>query len=144
MPTAAGGRPATATAAAAAVFEQAAIYAHSHAEVLSRGDLEALRNWAGTQSDAIYEAFRRHFPNLDVSYVTEHSITVCQRVNWWRFLLEMGALGVPDAAVATALCRDVDDDYGDNNVIYVCRVMFYGVELARAREGYYDEDEEEC
>jgi hypothetical protein len=100
-------------------------YSQQHVQMLSRQ--KPIRYT--TFDDQLYEDFRKVFPHLDVRFLPEppteeFKSKMAELVKRWY-------TKVPRADQATLLRTRNDQAYTSGNVIIVCRLIFYVIEIAR-------------
>uniref|UniRef100_A0A672IKJ6 Polysaccharide biosynthesis domain containing 1 n=2 Tax=Salarias fasciatus TaxID=181472 RepID=A0A672IKJ6_SALFA len=115
-----------------------AMKAYNHAEVyfnlISSVDPKFLK--LTKMDDQIYSSFRESFPELDIKLLQADDLKSEQAKERWRpFCSQFEGL-VEDFNYGTLLRLDCEKDYTEENTIFVTRVQFFAVEIARNREGF--------
>lgn len=88
--------------------------------------------------DQIYQAFREDFPDFNVQLVQEDDIKTPEAKEKWRiFINKFDKL--EDYSYGTLMRSDASLDFGPHNSIFVVRVQFLAIEIARNREGHNNE-----
>ncbi|KAL3895589.1 MAG: hypothetical protein SGCHY_004612 [Lobulomycetales sp.] len=129
---------------------QWAVKAFEHAETF----FSQLEKLAGSQTQAsqtaiqrfrfttpaldeeIYAHFRREFPDMPVAGFDEHlHFKSPERKKQWREFINVYEKSVEDYNFGSLLRVDPFQDYSEENSIFVTRLQFIAIELARCREG---------
>ncbi|KAI9137873.1 UPF0368 protein Cxorf26-like protein [Paraphysoderma sedebokerense] len=85
--------------------------------------------------DEIYSEFKEAFPNLRIDKVEIEDFKSEKSKAAWREFIMKFEKKVADYNFGTLLRMDCRGDYTDDNSLFVTRVQFYAVEIARNREG---------
>jgi len=95
--------------------------------------------------DEIYEDFQTKFPelfdnsNAGLVILDENSMKNAQNKIRWRNFIQPYQQKVQDYNFGSLLRTDARDEYAENNTIFVTRMQFLAVEIARNRLGLNDE-----
>ncbi|XP_038045955.1 protein PBDC1-like [Patiria miniata] len=113
-----------------------AIKAYHHAEtyfnLISSVDNRVLK--LTKQDDDIYHSFREHFPDLKVDVIDQEELkSEAAKLKWRPFCTQYEGV-VEDFNFGTLLRLDCKGDYSEQNSIFVTRIQFFAVEIARNRE----------
>ncbi|KCV71832.1 hypothetical protein H696_01251 [Fonticula alba] len=110
-------------------------FAETHEKLLSRIDGSKLR--LTRIDDAIYEHFRKEFPDFDLSSVDDDILkgTEAKKAKWREFCNKYEHQ-VEDFSAGTLLRSKCTEGYSQENTILVVRIQFYAIEIARNREGH--------
>ncbi|XP_072027346.1 LOW QUALITY PROTEIN: protein PBDC1-like [Amphiura filiformis] len=115
-----------------------AIKAYHHAEtyynLISSVDNRKLK--LSKHDDEIYEQFRKDFPDFDVKVLSEEELKSGDAKTKWRPFCNHFDGQVEDFNFGTLLRLDCTQDYSEKNSIFVTRIQFFAIEIARNREGY--------
>ncbi|CAD7081087.1 unnamed protein product [Hermetia illucens] len=88
--------------------------------------------------DQIYTTFRQDFPDLKVSVLSDDDLkTPHEKVRWRSFTEKFNKL--EDYSYGTLLRADASKEFGQDNAIFVPRIQFLAIEIARNREGCNDQ-----
>lgn len=85
----------------------------------------------------IYTAFRQDFPHLNVAHIDENEIKSADGKTKWRAFIEKFNK-LPDFSYGTLLRADANKEFGPDNSMFILRIQFWAIEIARNREGYND------
>ncbi|XP_039260013.1 protein PBDC1-like [Styela clava] len=115
-----------------------AIKAHEHAEVffnlITSVDPSHLR--LCRQDDDIYKKFRDHFPDFIIDKIAEEEMkSPAAKEKWRNFCTEFKGV-IQDFNFGTMLRLDCNGIYDSVNSIFVTRIQFLAIEIARNREGF--------
>lgn len=87
--------------------------------------------------DEIYSVFRQDFPDLKVGIINEEELkSVTGKETWRNFITKFDKLD--DFSFGTLLRADSSKESSPDNSIFVVRVQFLAIEIARNREGFND------
>lgn len=87
--------------------------------------------------DIIYQAFREQFPDLRIGHLEESDLKSSRAKGLWRsFIDKFNKL--EDFSFGTLLRANAGQGFSPENSIFVVRVQFLAIEIARNREGYND------
>uniref|UniRef100_A0A4W3IJL1 Polysaccharide biosynthesis domain-containing protein n=1 Tax=Callorhinchus milii TaxID=7868 RepID=A0A4W3IJL1_CALMI len=114
-----------------------AMKAYQHAEIyfnlISSVDPRFLKL---TKSDSrIYSEFRSQFRELNVRLLNPEDLKSESAKAAWRSFCMQFEGEVEDFNYGTLLRLDCSKDYTEENTIFVTRIQFFAVEIARNREG---------
>lgn len=88
--------------------------------------------------DQIYEDFHSDFPEFSLNPIVESELkSDAAKVKWREFCNRYKTL-LNDFDTGTLLRIRAEDDYTEDNTIFVMRVQFFAVEIARNRSGKND------
>lgn len=83
--------------------------------------------------DIIYKAFREEFPELKIDVLNENDLKAAsQKLKWRAFIERFDKLD--DFNCGTLLRSDSSKEFSPENSIFVVRVQFLAIEIARNRE----------
>lgn len=86
----------------------------------------------------IYETFRQDFPNLQVNRLSDEILkSATEKLKWRQFAEKFSKL--EDYSYGTLMRADASKEFSPDNSIFVFRVQFLAIEIARNREGCNDE-----
>ena len=80
--------------------------------------------------EQLYNEFRRVMPKLNVECLPQDD----KHQNQWAWLVGKFADRVPNYDVLTCVRLNPYKPYTSDNIKFVCRLVFYAVEVARAKE----------
>lgn len=88
--------------------------------------------------DIIYKTFKEDFPDISVAILDEEKDFKCSgaKERWRKFIAKFDKL--EDFNFGTLLRTDAAKEGGPDNSIFVVRIQFLAVEIARNREGCND------
>lgn len=87
--------------------------------------------------DTIYKTFREDFPDMKVDVVNEEELkSTASKIKWRNFIEKFNKL--EDFAFGTLIRADSSKEFSPENSIFVVRVQFLAIEIARNREGCND------
>lgn len=88
--------------------------------------------------DIIYKTFKEDFPDISVAFLDEEKDFKCNsaKERWRKFIAKFDKL--EDFNFGTLLRTDAAKEGGPDNSIFVVRIQFLAVEIARNREGCND------
>lgn len=87
--------------------------------------------------DIIYKAFREEFPDLKIEVLNEDELKSSEaKIKWRNFIERFNKLD--DFSLGTLIRSDASKDFSPENSIFVVRVQFLAVEIARNKEGVND------
>lgn len=117
-----------------------AMKAYDHAEtyfnLLISVDTRALK--LTPFDDQIYKTFREDFPDFRVDLISENELKDDTAKYKWRTFIEKFDK-IEDFAFGTLLRLDSSKEFTDVNSIFVVRIQFLAIEIARNREGKNDQ-----
>nr|NP_001262161.1 uncharacterized protein Dmel_CG7519, isoform B [Drosophila melanogaster]AGB94854.1 uncharacterized protein Dmel_CG7519, isoform B [Drosophila melanogaster] len=88
--------------------------------------------------DQIYATFRQDFPDLHVGRLTDDILkSATAKLKWRQFAEKFNKLD--DYSYGTLMRADASREFSPDNSIFVFRVQFLAIEIARNREGLNDE-----
>ncbi|XP_016959524.1 protein PBDC1 [Drosophila biarmipes] len=88
--------------------------------------------------DQIYATFRQDFPDLQVGRLTDDILkSAVEKLKWRQFAEKFNKLD--DYSYGTLMRADASKEFSPDNSIFVFRVQFLAIEIARNREGLNDE-----
>ncbi|KAH8295790.1 hypothetical protein KR018_009084 [Drosophila ironensis] len=88
--------------------------------------------------DQIYATFRQDFPDLQVGLLTDDVLkSAVEKLKWRQFAEKFNKL--EDYSYGTLMRADASQEFSPDNSIFVFRVQFLAIEIARNREGLNDE-----
>ncbi|SPP77131.1 protein PBDC1 isoform X1 [Drosophila guanche] len=88
--------------------------------------------------DQIYETFRQDFPDLKVGLLTDDVLkSAGEKLKWREFAEKFNKMD--DYSYGTLMRADASKEFSPDNSIFVFRVQFLAIEIARNREGLNDE-----
>ncbi|EER22949.1 hypothetical protein D8B26_004531 [Coccidioides posadasii str. Silveira] len=89
--------------------------------------------------DEIYEHFRNEFPGFDVKgTIDEDQMKSKEGKEKWRNFAMAYEKKVNDYNFGTLLRKNPKWEYGEKETMFVIRMQFYAIEIARNREGLND------
>ncbi|XP_069140177.1 protein PBDC1-like [Argopecten irradians] len=116
---------------------QWAVKAYHHAEtyfnLLCSVDSSLLK--LTKKDDAIYEHFRKTFPDMAVDVLKDSDLKTPEAKAAWRDFLKCYEGEIEDYNFGTLIRVDSAGDIADDNTTLVLRVQFLAIEIARNREG---------
>lgn len=87
--------------------------------------------------DQIYRAFRDEFPDLKIDVLDENDLkNDTAKIKWRLFIDKHNKLD--DYTFGTLLRTDSSKEFSPENSIFVVRIQFLAIEIARNREGCND------
>lgn len=87
--------------------------------------------------DQIYMIFRKEFPNLKVGNLTEDDLkSSAGKEKWRKFIEKFNKLD--DYTFGSLIRTDSSQEFKEDNAMFVVRMQFLAIEIARNREGYND------
>lgn len=88
--------------------------------------------------DQIYATFRQDFPDLQVSRLSDELLkSATEKLKWRQFAEKFNKMD--DYSYGTLMRSDASKEFSPDNSIFVFRVQFLAIEIARNREGCNDE-----
>lgn len=84
--------------------------------------------------DSIYSAFREMFPNMKIDVLDEENLKSSEAKEIWRKYIEKFDK-LDDYAFGTLIRADASKEFSPENSIFVVRIQFLAIEVARNREG---------
>ncbi|XP_067643549.1 protein PBDC1 [Eurosta solidaginis] len=93
--------------------------------------------------DQIYQVFRQDFPELRVELLTDDILKSEDAKNRWRTFAEKFNK-LEDYAYGTLIRADAAKEFAPENALFVVRIQFLAIEIARNREGHNDEVHRKC
>ncbi|RIB17650.1 hypothetical protein C2G38_1968392 [Gigaspora rosea] len=119
------------------IEKQWAVKAMHHAEtyfkLISSVDGKSLR--LTSIDDEIYEDFKKTFPDFSIVDVDENGMKTPEAKNIWREWIMKYEKSVNDYNFGTLLRKNVNGDYTEENTIFVTRIQFIAIEIARNKQG---------
>lgn len=117
-----------------------AMKAYQHAEVYFNliGSVDPRHLKLTRKDDVIYAAFRGDFPDLRIDVLDPEDLKSPAAKEKWRPFCMKFETEVEDFNYGTLLRLDCSKEYTEENTIFATRIQFYGIEIARNREGYND------
>ncbi|KAM9312005.1 protein PBDC1 [Gastrophryne carolinensis] len=117
-----------------------AMKAYQHAEVYFNliSSVEPKHLKLTKTDDLIYTTFRADFPDLDIGVINPEDLKSPAAKETWRPFCMKFENEVEDFNYGTLLRLDCSKGYSEENTIFVTRIQFYAIEIARNREGYND------
>ncbi|KAF2658477.1 DUF757-domain-containing protein [Lophiostoma macrostomum CBS 122681] len=89
--------------------------------------------------DAIYENFKKEFPELDVKEkIIEDEMKSKKGKERWRKFIEEYKEKIEDYNFGTMLRASPKSEYDQEDTIFAVRMQFYAIEIARNKEGLND------
>ncbi|XP_076363923.1 DALR anticodon-binding domain-containing protein 3-like isoform X5 [Tachypleus tridentatus] len=88
--------------------------------------------------NTIYEKFRGEFPDFNVKLMSEDQLKSREAKEKWRSFCNQFEGKVEDFNFGTLVRLDCQKDYSEENTIFVTRIQFYAIEIARNKEGHND------
>ncbi|KII91843.1 hypothetical protein PLICRDRAFT_38701 [Plicaturopsis crispa FD-325 SS-3] len=94
--------------------------------------------------DEIYEHAMKEFPELaepphtKLVKLDEEWMKSADGKNRWRVFIESYEKKVKDYNFGSLIRTDAREEYGESNTIFVTRIQFYAIEIARNRLGLND------
>ncbi|XP_035229870.1 protein PBDC1-like [Stegodyphus dumicola] len=86
----------------------------------------------------IYEAFQNDFPDFKLDILDEESLKSTEsKKKWHDFCLKFREK-MDDATFGTLVRIDSSGEYNKENTIFVLRIQFLAIEIARNRKGLND------
>ncbi|XP_041448532.1 LOW QUALITY PROTEIN: protein PBDC1 [Drosophila obscura] len=90
--------------------------------------------------DQIYETFRQDFPDLKVGLLTDDVLkSAVEKLKWREFAEKFNKMDDYSTSLGTLMRADASQEFSPDISIFVFRVQFLAVEIARNREGLNDE-----
>jgi hypothetical protein len=87
--------------------------------------------------DIIYSTFRDVFPDLKIDILNEEELkSASSKVKWRDFIERFNKLD--DYSFGTLIRADSSKEFAPENSIFVVRIQFLAIEIARNREGCND------
>lgn len=87
--------------------------------------------------DEIYTTFRQDFPDLKVDVLNEDDLKAPEAKSKWRTFIDKFSK-LEDYSFGTLIRTDASKELGPDNTIFVIRLQFWAIEIARNREGFND------
>jgi len=88
--------------------------------------------------DQIYQAFREEFPNTRVDVLNEEEMkSDAGKEKWRNFAERFNKLD--DYSFGTLMRTDASKEFSPDNSMFVVRIQFLAIEIARNREGFNQE-----
>jgi hypothetical protein len=89
--------------------------------------------------DIIYKQFREDFPDMKVDVINEERDLKSEnaKFKWRKFIEKFDKLD--DFNFGTLLRTNASEEFGPDNSMFVVRIQFLAIEIARNREGCNDE-----
>lgn len=87
--------------------------------------------------EVIYKTFREDFPDLKIDQLDEEELKSASSKTKWRSFIEKFDK-LEDFSFGTLIRADASKDFSPENSIFVVRVQFLAIEIARNREGCND------
>ncbi|KAH8350089.1 hypothetical protein KR067_000325, partial [Drosophila pandora] len=88
--------------------------------------------------DQIYATFRQDFPDLKVGLLSDDILkSAVEKLKWRQFAEKFNKM--EDYSYGTLMRADASKEFSPDNSIFVFRVQFLAIEIARNREGLNDE-----
>ncbi|XP_017072285.1 protein PBDC1 [Drosophila eugracilis] len=88
--------------------------------------------------EQIYSTFRQDFPDLQVGRLTDDILkSATEKLKWRHFAEKFNKMD--DYSYGTLMRADASKEFSPDNSIFVFRVQFLAIEIARNREGFNDE-----
>ncbi|EDW70466.1 protein PBDC1 [Drosophila virilis] len=88
--------------------------------------------------DQIYATFRQDFPDLQVARLSDDILkSATEKLKWRQFAEKFNKM--EDYSYGTLMRADASKEFSPDNSIFVFRVQFLAIEIARNREGHNDE-----
>ncbi|PSK34181.1 PBDC1-like protein [Elsinoe australis] len=89
--------------------------------------------------DEIYENFKKEFPDFDLeATINEDEMKSKEGKEKWRNFINQYEKKVEDFNFGTMLRANPKWEYGEKETIFVVRMQFYAIEIARNRAGLND------
>ncbi|XP_054722242.1 protein PBDC1-like [Uloborus diversus] len=88
--------------------------------------------------DEIYEAFTENFHAFKLDVLEEDSLKSWKSKEKWRKFIQMFQDKINNATFGTLIRIDSSGTYEDVNTIFVVRIQFLAIEIARNRRGLND------
>jgi Polysaccharide biosynthesis len=87
--------------------------------------------------DTIYRVFREEFPTFRIELIDENELkSDLAKMRWRNFIEKFNKL--EDYSFGTLLRLDSSKEFTPENSIFVVRIQFLAIEIARNREGFND------
>ena len=87
--------------------------------------------------DEIYTTFRAQFPTFNVGDLTENGMNTEAGKAKWREWIKPFENRVRDFNFGTLVRQRANGEgYSEDNAVFVTRIVFFAIEVARNREGY--------
>ncbi|EDV40839.1 uncharacterized protein Dana_GF23717 [Drosophila ananassae] len=84
--------------------------------------------------DQIYATFRQDFPDLKVGLLSDDILkSAVEKLKWRQFAEKFNKM--EDYSYGTLMRADASKEFSPDNSIFVFRVQFLAIEIARNREG---------
>ncbi|XP_030387220.1 protein PBDC1 [Scaptodrosophila lebanonensis] len=88
--------------------------------------------------DQIYTTFRQDFPDLNVGFLSDEILkSATEKLKWRQFAEKFNKM--EDYSYGTLMRADASKEFSPDNSIFVFRVQFLAIEIARNREGLNNE-----
>ena len=85
--------------------------------------------------DMIYNTFREDFPTLKIDVLNEDDLkNPTAKIKWRNFIEKFNKLD--DYTYGTLIRSEAAKEFSPENSIFVVRIQFLAIEIARNREGY--------
>ncbi|XP_030841146.1 protein PBDC1 isoform X1 [Strongylocentrotus purpuratus] len=114
-----------------------AVKAYHHAEtyfnLISSLDSTALR--LTKHDDEIHQHFKHDFPDMKIDIIDPDDLKSDEAKKKWRVFCNHFDGTVEDFNYGTILRLNCTEDYSEKNSIFVTRVQFFAIEIARNRGG---------
>ncbi|CAJ0651722.1 7447_t:CDS:2 [Entrophospora sp. SA101] len=119
------------------IEKQWAVKAMEHAEtyfkLVSSVDGKTLR--LTRLDDEIYEDFMNSFTDIDIETIDEDLMKSDEGKKKWREWIMKYDTKVKDYNFGTLLRKSAKRGYDEDNTIFVTRMQFYAIEIARNKQG---------
>ncbi|CRK93093.1 CLUMA_CG006601, isoform A [Clunio marinus] len=110
-------------------------HAETHFNLLCSVDPRLLK--LSPFDDIIFTAFRDEFPDLKVDVLNEDDLkNDLSKMKWRNFIERFNKL--EDYSFGTLIRADASKEFSPENSIFVVRLQFLAIEIARNREGFND------
>ncbi|EDW79235.1 uncharacterized protein Dwil_GK13050 [Drosophila willistoni] len=87
--------------------------------------------------DQIYATFRQDFPQLQVAKLDDNQLkSATEKLKWRQFAEKFNKM--EDYSYGSLMRADASKEFSADNSIFVFRVQFLAIEIARNREGHND------
>lgn len=111
-------------------------HAELHFNLLCSVDPRLLK-LLGPYDDIIYKAFREEFPDLKIDVLNEDDLkSGSEKLKWRNFIEKFNK--IDEFSFGTLLRADASKEFSPENSIFVVRVQFLAIEIARNLEGFND------
>lgn len=112
---------------------QAFDHCETHMNLISSVDSRLLK--LSDKDDVILQDFKNTFPNFEINVVKEDTLKGPSAKVKWRTFCNKYKEDIEDFNQGLLLRTDCTKDYSEENTIFVTKIQFLAIEIARNREG---------